>query len=381
LENIKIAHIIPSLDKGGAERLALDICNSLAKQPGIEVKLVVFSDINTYPQLSKTIDIEIIPSNYIPSLTGKAVNETDKLLAFFNSYKPQIIHTHLFEAEIIARATSYYDAVYVTHNHYNTKEFKGFNLSTLFNKELFTRFFERAFIIKQAKKAKGNLFIAIANDARVYFKQNLPSFLSKNVVLMLNAINYTVFSKATLPIAPENELRLINTGSFNSRKNQQFLVHVIYHLKKKGVDAKLLLLGDGPDRASINTLAASLNISDIVTTPGNVENVEEYLANSHLYLHSALWEPFGLVLVEAMAAGLPVIALDGIGNRDVNVEGKTGYLMPANTTPEIFADKIILLASNSELYSQISSYARNFASGFDIETYTQRLIAEYKKLL
>jgi glycosyltransferase involved in cell wall biosynthesis len=89
----------------------------------------------------------------------------------------------------------------------------------------------------------------------------------------------------------------------------------------------------------------------------------------------------GLVLVEAMAAGLPVIALDGMGNRDVNVEGKTGYLLPANTTPEAFADKIISIANNPVLHSDMAAFARNFAAGFDINTYTTKLVAEYKKLM
>jgi glycosyltransferase involved in cell wall biosynthesis len=82
-----------------------------------------------------------------------------------------------------------------------------------------------------------------------------------------------------------------------------------------------------------------------------------------------------------MAAGLPVIALDGKGNRDVNVEGKTGYLLPADASPEEFADKVISIVSNPELYKEMSVYARNFAAGFDIEAYTGKLLQEYKKLL
>lgn len=381
MENIRIVHIIPTLGKGGAERLVLDICNALNKQPGLEVKLVVFSDNDTYPQLSKTADIEIIPTNYQPSLTGKTINQTSALLAFFNSFKPHVIHTHLFEADIAARATEYYNAVYITHCHYNTVEYKKFSLESLLNKTLFTRLFERAFVLKHTKRAKANGYIAISRDTEAYFKENLPTSLAKNVVLILNAINFASFSKAPLPQPPQHELRLINTGSFITRKNQQFLLRVLHSLKQKGINSKLYLLGNGVERDNISALAASLNITNSLTAPGNVENVEDYLANSHLYLHSAIFEPFGLVLVEAMAAGLPVIALDGMGNRDVNVEGKTGYLLPADTTPEVFADKIVALVKDPALYNYMSSYARNFAAGFDIEAYTAKLLQEYKKLL
>jgi GalNAc-alpha-(1->4)-GalNAc-alpha-(1->3)-diNAcBac-PP-undecaprenol alpha-1,4-N-acetyl-D-galactosaminyltransferase len=381
MENIRIAHIIPSLAKGGAERLVLDICNSLNKHAEVEIKLVVFSDINTYPQLSRSVDIEIIPSKYTPSLTGKAVDNTTALHSFFDRFKPHIIHLHLFEAEIAARATEYYNAVYITHCHYNTVEYKNFSFASLLNKTLFTRLFERAFVLKHTKRAKANGYIAISKDTEVFFKRNLPESLAKNVVLMLNAINFALFSKAPVPQPPQDELRLINTGSFITRKNQQFLVRVLHSLKQKGINAKLYLLGNGVERQKIESLIASLGLVNNVIMPGNVENVEDYLANSHLYLHSATFEPFGLVLVEAMAAGLPVIALDGNGNRDVNVEGKTGYLMPAGTTPEAFADKIIAIAKDPTLYTSMASYSRNFASGFDIEAYTAKLLLEYKKLM
>lgn len=381
MENIRVVHIIPSLAKGGAERLVLDICNALAKQPGVEVKLVVFSAIDTYPQLSKTVDVQLIPTQYIPSLKGKAINETEGLKALFNSFKPHVIHLHLFEAEIAARATEYYNTVYITHCHFNTVEYKKISLASLLNKTLFTRLFERAFVLKHTLRAKANGYIAISKDTEVFFHQNLPAVLAKNVVLMLNAINYAAFAKAPLPKPPADELRLINTGSFITRKNQQFLVKVLAQLKQKGINAKLCLLGDGTERSNITALAQSLNVSDSLTVPGNVENVEDYLAQSHIYLHSATFEPFGLVLVEAMAAGLPVIAIDGMGNRDVNVEGKTGYLMPGETSPEAFADKIIALSNNPVLYDEMKAYARNFAAGFDIDTYTNKLLAEYKKLI
>jgi glycosyltransferase involved in cell wall biosynthesis len=381
LENTRVVHIIPSLAKGGAERLVLDICNALAKQPGVEVKLVVFSAIDTYPQLSKTVDVELIPTRYIPSLTGKTINETEALKAFFNRFKPHVIHLHLFEAEIAVRATEYYNAVYITHCHFNTVEYKKFSLASLLNKTLFTRLYERAFVLRHTLRAKANGYIAISKDTAVFFHQNLPAALSKIVVLMLNAINYAAFAKAPLPQPPTNELRLINTGSFITRKNQQFLVKVLAHLKQKGINAKLCLLGDGTERSNITALAQSLNVSDSLQVPGNVENVEDYLAQSHIYLHSATFEPFGLVLVEAMAAGLPVVAIDGMGNRDVNVEGKTGFLMPADTSPEAFANKVIALSNNTALYDEMKAYARNFAAGFDIDLYTARLLEIYKGLI
>ena len=68
---MKILHIIPSLDKGGAERLTLDIVRSLTDFPGVEVSLVIFRNENNYTFLTNEINFKVIPSFYTPSLKGK----------------------------------------------------------------------------------------------------------------------------------------------------------------------------------------------------------------------------------------------------------------------------------------------------------------------
>ena len=82
-----------------------------------------------------------------------------------------------------------------------------------------------------------------------------------------------------------------------------------------------------------------LGVVPCVTATGNVSNVAQYLWKGEVYIHSAKYEPFGLVLVEAMAAGLPVIALDAGGNRDIVEDGVNGYLLPKDTNPKVFAEK------------------------------------------
>lgn len=381
MENIRIVHIIPSLGKAGAERLVVDICNSLNEQKGISVKLVVLCDWNDYQHITKNLDIEIIHASYIPSITGKAVNNTRELLNLFNAFKPHIIHLHRFEAEIAARTTGYYGAAYVVHCHFNTPEYERFNLNTLFTKNKLTKYFERRIILKHTLKAKGNTFLAISRDTQRYFEKNLPKKLKKDIVLLLNAISFKTFAKAPLPKFPTDEIRLINVGTLIPRKNQQFLVRVLHVLKKIKPNVKLYLLGEGTEKEEIENLAIKLNCINDLVMPGNVERVEEYMANSHLYLHSATFEPFGLVLVEAMAAGLPIITLDGKGNRDFNLEGKTGFMLPTTSSPEEYANKIIEILDNQALYVEMSKNVRDMASKFDIEIYTQRLITEYKKLL
>ena len=77
-----------------------------------------------------------------------------------------------------------------------------------------------------------------------------------------------------------------------------------------------------------------------------------------------------------MAAGLPVITLDGGGNRDLIKEGQNGYLVRANS--EAFAQQIVNLWNNKNLYKHIALFAQGFSKNFDIKTYIQQLLAIYE---
>jgi spore coat protein SA len=77
-----------------------------------------------------------------------------------------------------------------------------------------------------------------------------------------------------------------------------------------------------------------------------------------------------------MAAGLPVISLDGGGNRDLIEEGKNGYMI-FEENPTSFLEKILLLRDHPQEYQRMSQYAQNFAARFDIKSYVSKLLALY----
>jgi len=136
-------------------------------------------------------------------------------------------------------------------------------------------------------------------------------------------------------------------------------------------------LGDGENRAMLEEKTTAYNLAGHVFFHGNVNNVEEWLWSSAISVHSATYEPFGLVLLEAMAAGLPVVTLDGRGNRDVMGQGRNGYLL-LEQNPVAFATKIIELWRDKEKYSEISMYAQTYAQNFDIKQYVTRLLEIYR---
>ena len=196
---LKILQIIPDLNKGGAERLTLNICNELTKITEVQVKLVTFRPDNLYPDLTKEIDWQVIPAYYKPSLSSQSISETNELRAFIEAYQPDIIHSHLFESEMVSRNVLYDKAVYFTHCHDNMKQFENLHLSTFLNKQLATNYMEKQLLLKQYAKTKKNYFITVSKHSESFFRSVLPRHLNKNIIKMANAIDFSYFNEACVP--------------------------------------------------------------------------------------------------------------------------------------------------------------------------------------
>ncbi|MEI6122908.1 MAG: glycosyltransferase family 4 protein [Bacteroidota bacterium] len=362
--------------KGGAERLVLDICNELEKRDDIKVKLVVLHPENEYEFLSKDLDIELCNSRVIPSISGKTFADTCELDKIIAEFRPNIIHSHLFEAEMLSRWKPIQGINYYSHCHDNMKQFQNFGIKTLFNKKLLTNYYEKWLMLKRYN-ACNNRFIAISKNNESYFRKSLPFKFSQNLVLHNNAIDFKNFNTAqTAEHIISKPYRFVTIGSLVDKKNQSFLVDVMSVMKNKGIVCHLDIFGDGVNRDVIFQKIKDLNLTENIALHGIINNVEDFLSASLLYLHSSIEEAFGLVLLEAMAAGLPVVCLDGGGNRDIIEDGKNGFIIDQQD-PDLFADKIIELINNKELYTKMSQYAQMFAKKYDIKDYVDKLLELY----
>ena len=370
---MKVLHIIPSLAKGGAERICLDIIRETKKR-GHTVHLVVLSQINDYSSEYSDIKPIYINSKITPSILKKwkvDITEWTKLLVQLD---PDIIHSHLFEAELISRYKIQTHIKYFTHCHDNMYQLANFSFISLFKKTALVSFYEKQFIIRRYNKCFNN-FIAISTDTKRYFEMVLPNTLTKKITLLHNAIDFSAFNKYNNP-RNLGLLHLVNVGSFTPKKNQRFLILVAEALIKMGIDVKLTLLGDGPERSILYDYVLKNGLENVIDMPGIVNNVPTYLKDANIYVHSATYEPFGLVLIEAMATGLPVVCLDGRGNRDLIVNGENGFLIESNR-PEDFCSKLLTIFHDHLLYKKMSDHAHEFAETFDIKKYVDKLLSLY----
>ena len=378
MKHLRIIHIIPSLIKGGAERLTLDICESLHKRNDCEVKLLILHPENMFQGQYGSLSIEYCNSYVIPSVSGKSLINVRALQTLIDQFQPNVIHSHLFEAEIVAREIKYSNAVWFSHLHDNMFQFQPMKLSDWLSKKRITEWFERKWMLKKYSACNNN-FIAISRDTELYFKRVLP-FKIQRITLLHNSIKFAKFSN-NIPRIPEGKLiKMVSAGSLVDKKNQIFLADVVHELNKEGFIADLRVLGDGVNKNKITKRINELEIADQMFLEGNVDSVESYLNLASFYVHSATYEPFGLVLLEAMAASMVCVLLNGKGNLDIHEEGRNGFLIdPAD--PVAFAQKLIQCTEHPTRFKEIAEYSFKYAQNFDIETYTSKLVELYQSTI
>lgn len=369
---MRILHIIPSLNKGGAERLVLNICNELTNHPKVEVMLITFRAENAYQFLTETINWKVIPSRVSPSLSGKMNVNVLKLQKTIEAFNPDIIHSHLFETEIILSQINFSSTKYFVHFHDNMVQFENMTWKTIIAKHLFINYFEKRIVLKSYKK-RIVCFIGISQSTFSYLQHVLPTTFQK--IFFHNSIDISLFH----PLDKiGNQLRISMIGSLVDKKGQALAIETLSELRKRGIDIHLDLLGEGPDRHKLESLVEEYELNDKIHIHGNVDHPEFILNNSFLYIHTAKYEPFGLVILEAMACGLPVVCTDGKGNRDLIQEGANGFMV-WERDPKLLADKIELLINDVEKRKEMGIYARKFSEDFGIEQYVNKLIELYKK--
>lgn len=373
-EKLRILHLIPNLYRGGAERMALDMVSYLREAGQTEVVLATLQDENGYQAEYPEIHPVITRSRVIPSLSGKWTVETGGYEKLLRELKPHIVHSHLYEAEWVAHYRPRPEIAYFTHCHDNMRQLRPLTRADWSSKVRWTEAYERFHLLRAYLKVPP-CFLAISPDTQTYFQQVLPKALRGKIVQLDNAIDVSRF----LPFQAryrKSPFTIANIGSFVAKKNQRFLLDIAEACRSRNLDVRVEMYGDGPLRQQLLSEIELRNLTDFVSAPGQLPEVQKYLQQAQAYVHTATYEPFGLVIIEAMACGLPVLALDGHGNRKLHAQGENGWMFSAQDA-NAFADKLLALSQEQDLWTHCSKGALATAQQFDFKPYTEKLLSLY----
>jgi 1,2-diacylglycerol 3-alpha-glucosyltransferase len=179
----------------------------------------------------------------------------------------------------------------------------------------------------------------------------------------------------------QDETVLISIGRLAAEKNWDTLLQAFAKVHLEHSKVRLVLIGDGPARPSLETLASELGVQDRVTFTGALpfEEIPRYLKAADLFAFASVTETQGLVTIEAMAAGLPVVAVDGPGTRDIVEHGKQGFLVENDA--EALAKGLHRLLSDAQKIKRFSANALKKARTLDVNQLGKQLIGVYQQAI
>lgn len=168
-----------------------------------------------------------------------------------------------------------------------------------------------------------------------------------------------------------NDFLLFNAAEFNKNKNQQLLLHSLALLKEGAPHVKLLLAGEGPLLEECRELTNRLEISHMVNFIGFRKDLDEIIPMCDLSVAPSFREGLPVNVMESMACGLPVLATDNRGHRELVHNNKNGWVLPTGD-PQQFSQKINKLTNEPTLQNKLGKYGRELM----IQKYSTKIVLE-----
>ncbi|HEX9648974.1 MAG TPA: N-acetyl-alpha-D-glucosaminyl L-malate synthase BshA [Cyclobacteriaceae bacterium] len=217
----------------------------------------------------------------------------------------------------------------------------------------------------------------LKDDTYRHFKINkeievIPNFIDLN---RFKKHKKDHFKKA---ICPNDEKLIVHTSNFRKVKRVDDAVRVFSKIREQ-IPAKLLLVGDGPERASVEQLCRELGYYDEVRFLGKLEAVEEVLSVSDLFLMPSESESFGLAALEAMACEVPVVASNAGGIGELIIHGVSGFMSNVGDIDDMSKNALYILKDDQLPKFKIN--ALNRAMDFDVTNILPKYELFYNKII
>ena len=365
---MRILHIINSLGTGGAEKLLLDTL-PLYQLRGHKVDLLLFT-YNETPFLEELRRSAFSGKIYIPEWPN--VYSPKNIGHIFNVLKREhydIIHVHLFPPLYYTAIVKWLlpghlkdtRLVFTEHNTENRR--LNSPIYRQVDKIIYQAFDKVTAITPQVKNALiSKLGIKPSKIEVIYNGINLNKYQS------------TISSDIRGELGLQDKKILIQVSRFTEQKDQKTVIRA---LRKLPNDYALLLVGDGSLRPECEIFAKEIGVADRTYFLGVRMDVPTLLKSADISIQSSHWEGFGLVAVEGMAAGKPVIASDVPGLAEI-VKGNGLLFKPGD--PDDLASRIVSLESPN-LYDTLSQKSLSRCQDFGIDTMVTNMLNLYISLL
>lgn len=361
-----ITHMFPPDNVGGIEVASRDIANLLA-QKGNDVHVVTAGKRNLIEKPSQKVTVYRLPNSRLTFIDTLFF----WLKAFFvlKQIKPDMVHCQSIPMGVPGFLFKrLYKKPYIVWCH-------GFDV---YNPWKFKKTISR--IVLNSADA----VIALTN----HMKGMLQKSCSKNISIIPNSLNVEKFRLASkgvnqerLRIEKEDGIVLF-VGTLNPVKGVKYLIEAFKEINLNVPKTRLLLVGDGPERRNLEDIVNDNGLQEKINFIGRVGNddVPKYMSIADVFVLPSLSESFGMVNLEAMACGLPIVATRVDGVPEVVKDGENGFLVePGN--PGQIAAKVIFLLKNDEAREKMGRVNKEKAKEYSLEKIIEKIEKIYSEVL
>lgn len=320
---VRVVHLVNTLEIGGLERVVLDLVRCRTRDV-YSMRVICVDNAGVLrPQFENLgVPVETIGTE------GSVPRRIFRLARRLRQLRPHVVHTHNPKAHLHGSLASRLAGVpLVVH----TKHGRGYADRPLF-----------AAFSRLASRWTAE-FIAVSEDAAL-IAHELEGVPTGKLRVIHNGIDTDRFAiRDARPAYAER--RAVTVSRLDLVKDQATLLRAMRRAVDQAPEFQLDIVGDGPTKAELVRLRQDLGLTEHVRFHGYREDVGRFLRAADFFVLSSISEGVSLALLEAMACGLPAVATDVGGNREVVMPGETGYLVPARS-PDLLAKMMLRIQAD-----------------------------------
>lgn len=351
MNRIKIAHIITDLDIGGAEiMLFRTLCNASDKYEHFVISLLSIGSVGNMIKKKgyKIYTLNLKRWNFPISFM--------KLILILKNERPHIVHNYLFHADILGRIAATIMRVPIV-------------ISSLRNENIGGRLRER--ILGMTDFCVDKVTAVSQNVAKTHISKGTTR--KDKISVIYNGLELSDDRPTDISSLRQNmhigndSFILLTIASLEIKKGHIFLLNTVEILKGKGYNIMLIIVGEGRERNRLEEEIINKRLNNEVILTGEKNNISELLSMSNLFILPSIWEGLPNALLEAMAAGLPVIATRVGGVPEVITDNETGLLVESKDSGAL-AEAIERMIKDGPLRERLAQRAKACVKkNFDIK--------------
>lgn len=351
-KRLRVCHLSLTLCTGGLERLLVDFARYHNREL-FELEFIALGETGVPAEEIKQIGCPVIQ---FPLTARGKLEKIRQLSDFLNQRDYDLLHTHNAYPHFYGSLAAYRSKIPVTIQTRHGRRF-GTTFSERMQFAIASRFADRV--------------VPVSDDTGLRCKK-VGWLNDSKVTRIWNGIDVDRF----VFTGPADKKTAITVSRLSPEKDLATMLRAVQQVAQEIPEFRLLIVGDGPERARLEGLTAELNLKSQVEFLGERNDVPQLLSQAGFYVSSSLTEGISLTLLEAMSVGLPIVATNVGGNPEIVQQPATGLLVPS-ANPALLASAMIQMCENQDQWAETGQRARERVEQyFNIRT----MIKDYENL-